>query len=153
MGDSRNNEPPPTLDALAEKAKLGDSTALESLVRAVQRDVYGLALRFLWHPQDAEDATEEILVRVITGLGGFRGDSSFRTWLYRVACNTLLSLQAQRMERRAMSFDEFGEDLAHGLADAPPGVENEPERVLLLEEIKIGCTLGMLLCLDREHRL
>src|SRR5215470_9584591 len=118
MRETRGAGPSQPLDALAQQARGGDRAALESLVRAVQSDVYALALRFLWHPQDAEDATQEILVRVITGLGGFRGDSSLRTWLYRVACNTLLSLKAQRMERRAMSFDEFGEDLAHGLSDA-----------------------------------
>ena len=135
------------------RAKAGDRAALESVVRAVQQDVYGLALRFLWHPQDAEDATQEILIRVITGLGGFRGDSRFRTWVYRVACNTLLTLRRQRMEQRAVSFEEFGEDLARGLSDAPLRVEHGPDEKLLLEEVKIGCTLAMLLCLDRDHRL
>jgi len=63
------------------------------VIVAVQSDVYGLALRFLWHPQDAEDATQEILIRVITGLGNFRGDSVFRTWVYRIACIKLLTLR------------------------------------------------------------
>jgi RNA polymerase sigma factor (sigma-70 family) len=135
------------------RAKGGDRSALESVVRAVQQDVYGVALRFLWHPQDAEDATQEILIRVITGLGGFRGDSGFRTWVYRVACNTLLTLRKQRMEQRSMSFEEFGEDLARGLSDDPLYVEHDVEHELLLEEVKIGCTLAMLLCLDRNHRL
>src|SRR5712691_4799157 len=133
--------------------KGGDRDALESVLRAVQQDVYGVALRFLWHPQDAEDATQEILIRVITGLGGFRGDSSFRTWVYRVACNTLLTLRKQRMEQRSMSFEEFAEDLARGLSDDPLQVERDVEQELLLEEVKIGCTLAMLLCLDRNHRL
>jgi len=115
--------------------------------------VYGVALRFLWHPQDAEDATQEILIRVITGLGGFRGDSGFRTWVYRVACNTLLTLRKQRMEQRSISFEEFAEDLVRGLSDDPLEVEHDVEQELLLEEVKIGCTLAMLLCLDRNHRL
>jgi RNA polymerase sigma factor (sigma-70 family) len=135
------------------RAKGGDRNALESVVRAVQQDVYSVALRFLWHPQDAEDATQEILIRVITGLGSFRGDSGFRTWVYRVACNTLLTLRRQRMEQRSMSFEEFAEDLARGLSDDPLQVEHDVEQELLLEEVKIGCTLAMLLCLDRNHRL
>ena len=135
------------------RAKGGDRDALESVVRAVQQDVYGVALRFLWHPQDAEDATQEILIRVITGLGGFRGDSGFRTWVYRVACNTLLTLRKQRMEQRSISFEEFAEDLVRGLSDDPLEVEHDVEQELLLEEVKIGCTLAMLLCLDRNHRL
>src|SRR5262245_22734115 len=103
------------LEANVSRAKAGDRTALESVVRAVHKDVYGIALRFLWHPEDAQDATQEILIRIITGLGSFRGDSSFRTWMYRICCNTLLTLRKQRMEQRSMSFEEFGEDLAHGL--------------------------------------
>lgn len=135
------------------RAKAGDRNALESVVRAVQQDVYGVALRFLWHPQDAEDATQEILIRVITGLGGFRGDSGFRTWVYRIACNRLLTLRKQRMEQRSISFEEFGEDLVRGLSDDSLCVEYDLDEALLLEEVKIGCTLAMLMCLDRNHRL
>jgi hypothetical protein len=57
------------------------------------------------------------------------------------------------MERKALSFEEFGEDLAHGLSDDPLRVEHDIDHELLLEEVKIGCTLGMLMCLDRSHRL
>lgn len=140
------------LSTLVAVAKKGDRNALEALVRAVQRDVYNLAVRFLWHPQDAEDATQEILIRVITGLAGFEGKSSFRTWVYRVASNTLLTQGKKRMEQVAMSFDEFGEALADGLSDAPLTVNNDVDEELLLEEVKIGCTHAMLLCLDRDHR-
>ncbi len=142
-----------SLELEVARAQAGDRSALESVIRAVQRDVYAVALRFLWHPQDAEDATQEILIRVITGLGGFRGDSGFRTWVYRVACNTLITLRKQRMEQRSMSFEEFGEDLARGLSDDSLHVEHDVDKELLLEEVKIGCTLAMLMCLDRKQRL
>jgi len=143
----------PDLESLVPKAKAGDRRALELLVRAVQPRVYGLALRFLWHPEDAEDATQEILIRVVTNLGGFRGESRFTTWLYRVTCNALVALRPGRMERMSLSFDAFGKDLAKGLSDAPLAVQPGVEEALLLEEVKIGCTLAMLLCLDRDHRL
>ncbi|MDD5760162.1 MAG: RNA polymerase sigma factor, partial [Desulfobulbaceae bacterium] len=119
----------------------------------VQRDVYGLAIRFLWHPHDAEDATQEILIRIITGLSSFKGDSSFRTWVYRVASNTLLSLGKKRVEQQNLTFDAFGEDLGKGLSYEPLQTEFDIDRGLLLEEVKIGCTLAMLMCLDRGHRL
>jgi RNA polymerase sigma factor (sigma-70 family) len=141
------------VDGRVNRARAGDRAALEALVRDVQGDVYGLALRFLWHPQDAEDATQEILVRVVKGLSGFRGDSRFRTWVYHIACNTLLGLRRQRMERPTMSFEVFGEDLARGLSDDPSPVAPDVDHRLLLEEVKIGCTLAMLLCLDRDHRI
>jgi len=141
------------LETEVARARAGDRDALERVVRAVHKDVYRVALRFLWHPQDAEDATQEILVRIITGLAAFRGESSFRTWVYRIACNTLLSLRKKgRMEQRTLSFEEFGEDLVQGLSDEPLA-DQGVDQALLLEEVKIGCTLAMLLCLDREHRL
>jgi len=142
-----------TLEREVVRAKSGDRAALESVVRAVHKDIYNLALRFLWHPQDAEDATQEILIRILTGLSGFRGESGFRTWVYRVACNALLTLRKQRMERQPLSFEQFGEDLAQGLSEAPLRVEDDIDQKLLLEEVKIGCTLAMLQCLDRDHRL
>ena len=135
------------------RARAGDRSALESVVRAIQKEVYQLALRFLGHPQDAEDATQEILIRIVTGLDGFRGKSAFRTWVYRVSCNALLSMGPRRMEQRPLSFEQFQEDLAHGLSNDSVNVEPRVEQALLLEEIKIGCTLAMLLCLDRNHRL
>lgn len=140
------------LEELVGRVNAGDKQALDALVAAIQDDVYHLALRFLWRPQDAEDATQEILVRVITRLSSFAGDSSFKTWLYRVACNRLLTLREQRAERQAMTATEFAEDLGHGLVDDALSPYDSEQRVLL-EEIKIGCTLAMLLCLDRPQRL
>jgi len=134
-------------------AKAGNQQALEVVVRAIQKDVYGIALRFLWHPKDAEDATQEILIKVITHLGGFRGESSFKTWVYRIASNTLLTLKKKRMEQKAMTFDEFAEDLSQGLSSDPIRIECDLDEKLLLEEVKVGCTLAMLMCLDRKHRL
>jgi RNA polymerase sigma factor (sigma-70 family) len=137
-------------ERLVRRAADGDRDALEAIVRAVQDDLYRLALRMLWHPADAEDATQEILVRLITRLGSFRGEAAFGTWAYRVAVNHLLTTRRRRAERAALSFEAFGADLASGLdrAYSAPGVED----ALLEEEVKVGCTQAMLLCLDRGHR-
>lgn len=59
---------------------------------------------------------------------GLPGESGFRTWVYRVACNTLLALRKKRMEQRPMSFEEFGEDLARGLSDDSLRVEYDPRQ-------------------------
>ncbi len=140
------------LETLVRRACDGDQDALEALVAALQDRVYGLALRMLWHPEDARDAAQEILVRVVTRLRTFRGESAFLTWVYRVAANHLLDVRRSRMEERAFTFESFGDDLADGMEEAPR-VEEDAETALLLEEVKIGCTYGMLLCLDRPHRL
>jgi RNA polymerase sigma factor (sigma-70 family) len=132
-----------------QKAQKGDAAALESLIAQIQGKVYRLALRMLWHPEDAKDATQEILLRVITHLSAFRGESSFSTWVYRIAANHLLTWRQSRVEAQHLSFEAFGDDLKDGLSDKTPGADD----ALLLQEIRVGCTLGMLLCLDRPHRL
>ncbi len=137
--------------SLVAAAVGGDQRALEQLLRAVAGDVRRLAQRMLWHPQDAEDATQEILVKVATRLSAFRGDAQVTTWVYRIAVNHLLTTRRRRAEDPALTFAAFGEDLARDLDAAydARGVDDE----LLAQEVMVGCTQGMLLCLDREHRM
>ncbi|HXF72221.1 MAG TPA: RNA polymerase sigma factor [Actinomycetota bacterium] len=139
-----------TLEELAEGAARGDRAALDALVRRIQDDVYRLALRMLGHPADAEDAAQEILVKVVTHLGSFRGESSFRTWVWRIAANHVASVRRSRREVPGLSFEALEDMLRRGLAAA-----GEPDAVdpVLEEEVKLGCTGTMLLCLDRDHRL
>ena len=141
---------PMTLEDVARRAIDGDRDALDSLVRELQGDIYGLALRMLWNREDAEDATQEILVRVVTRLSQFDFRSRLKTWVYRVAVNYILDVKKSPVERMHLTFERFADDLADGLSPDGP---LDAERSLLVEEVKIGCTLGMLQCLDRPHRL
>jgi len=140
---------PAAVEEIAERAQRGESAALDELIRTLQPKMYGLALRMLWHPEDAKDATQEILLRIVTHLATFRGKSSFFTWAYRVGANHLLTWRKGRVEARGFSFESFGKNLQEGLEDKSP----RPDDVLLFQEIRVGCTLGMLLCLDRTHRI
>ncbi len=141
-----------SLEDVVRRAREGDRESLARLVSAIQGRIYGLALRMLWHPEDARDATQEILIRIVTRLGTFRGASSFMTWTHRVAANYLMSARKSRLEQQGYTFQRFGEELDEGLSDAP-ALPATGETALLLEEVKVGCTLGMLTCLDRAHRL
>ena len=139
-----------TLEDVARRAVDGDRDALDELVRDLQGDVYGLALRMLWNREDAEDATQEILVRAVTRLSQFDFRSKLKTWVYRIAVNYVLDVKKSPVEQMQVTFERFAEDLADGLSsEGPP----DAERSHLIEEVKIGCTLGMLQCLDRPHRL
>ena len=125
---------PVALEDLARRAVDGDRDALDRLVRDLQGDVYGLALRMLWNREDAEDATQEILVRMVTRLAQFDFRSKLKTWVYRVAVNYILDVKKSPVERLHLTFDRFAEDLAEGLsADGPM----DAERSLLVEEVKI----------------
>ncbi len=137
------------MDDLIKLIAKGDKKALEKLIINIQQDIHNLAVRFLWTKEDAEDATQEILVKVITNLAKFEGKSRFNTWVYRISVNHLLNLKKNKLEQQ-LTFSAFGEDLINGL-NAPS--YEMPDKNLLAEEVKIGCTLGMLICLDRNLRI
>lgn len=141
------------LEDLVELAKQGNQTALEAVLVAIQDRVYGLARRMLWHPADAEDASQEILLKVLTHLSTFQHDSSFLTWVYHIACNHLLTLRKQRAEAKVQTFEQFTRILEESQSTERLHVDERGEDWLLVEEIKIGCTMGLLLCLDREERI
>ena len=93
---------------LIERCKAGDEAAWAELVEATHRNVYALCLRILGNPDDAAEATQEAYIKVWRGLGGFRGDAKFTTWLYRIASNTAISKHRQRKRRwsRESNTDE-----------------------------------------------
>ena len=107
----------------------------------------------LWHPQDAEDATQEILLRIALGVSTFRGESAVKTWVFRVATNHLLNVRRSRVETERLTFASFGRDLLDGVAELPAPPTASPDHRLLEEEVKVGCTQAMLLCLDRDERV
>src|SRR5438093_7312754 len=108
----------------------------------------------LYVTQDAEDATEEVLIKLVTKLSTFEGRSSFRTWLYRIVVNHVLNMKRARAEAVEWTFARYGEALASAADMDLPDQASVPADVkLLIDEARIGCTSGMLLCLDREQRL
>jgi RNA polymerase sigma factor (sigma-70 family) len=139
--------------ALLERAKAGDREALGELVEGVQSLVYNLAIRMVADPADAQDLTQEILIRVVTGLGGFRGESAFNTWVYRVASNHLLTARKRAAEHQVESLEAMAEKLAGGMAEALAAGDAPVEDQILVKEAKLTCTSRMLLGLDRDHRL
>jgi RNA polymerase sigma factor (sigma-70 family) len=142
-----------TLETLVEEAKEGDRNALENLIKGIQDRVYGLAIRMLGHPSDAEDATQEILVKVVTHLAGFRQESAFTTWVYRVASNHLLNTRKRRAERRELTFEQCEAEVNKIASGQWLEWSSEAENGLLLEEIRIRCMQSLLLCLDRPLRI
>src|SRR5919199_3714321 len=92
-------------DALLARFAAGDRAALEELFRRYRGPAYRVAHRLLGHEADALDAVQEGFVKALTHLRGFRGRSSFKTWLLRVVANAALDLGRQRGRRRALSLD------------------------------------------------
>jgi RNA polymerase sigma factor (sigma-70 family) len=140
--------------ALVLHVQQGSGEALELLIARHQSWIYNIVLRMIYHPQDAEDVTQEILIKLLTTLSTFEGRSRFRTWLYRIVVNHVLNMKRSRAEGYEWTFAKYGD----GLASAPdmdlPDPRSVPADVqMLVDEARIGCSSGLLLCLDREQRL
>jgi RNA polymerase sigma factor (sigma-70 family) len=138
---------------LIKRAQEGDGAAIEKLILSYQPWIYNIALRMLYRPEDAQDVTQEILLKVFTGIGSFRGESRFSTWLYRVAVREILNFKRRwAAAKPRYSFSYFAESL-----DSTPEIP-DPRTVplpldILVEEAKLGCLTAMLLCLDGRQRL
>src|ERR1700675_2913618 len=89
---------------LVEQAQKGSRAALEKLVLRHQAWIYNIAVRMVFHPQDAEEVTQEVLIKAITRLSTFQGNSQFRTWLYRITANHVLNMKRSRGEKESLPF-------------------------------------------------
>lgn len=142
MGDERN---------LIEKAKAGDQDAFAQLMEANQGRIYNLTLRMAGSPEDAAELTQEAFFNAWQGLPKFQGDSSFSTWLYRLASNACIDFLRREKRRKSISMtisldDEEGERQAE-LPDTRCSPEAEAEKRELREAIDKG-----LQTLSQEHR-
>lgn len=141
---------------LVRQARGGDKHALEALLRRHQYWLYNVALRMFQVREDAEDATQEVLIRIATHLSSFRGDSAFRTWAYRIAANHFLDRKRSKAEEAVHDFVCYAgylEQAADGDLGELQGFDSPQEREAVVEEARLSCMIGMLLCFTREQRL
>lgn len=138
--------------ALVEKAAAGDKNSLETVILNIQDLVFNLSLRMLGTFPDAEDAAQDILLKVITHLSSFRGESAFTTWVFRIAVNHLKNYKKHMFAKFPLSFEFYGEDIKNGKIDDVPDLTQNVEASILAEELKLSCTNVMLQCLDAESR-
>jgi len=140
---------------LVERAVAGSREALHELVSRHQTFIFNVALKMFGSRADAEDLTQEVLVKVITALRTFRHQSAFRTWLYRVAVNHFLKARRRGMEVLVDDFASYFDQVA-AMPDGPGEEAADGAGALAagaVEELRIRCTTGMLMCLTREQRL
>ena len=137
---------------LVRLAAEGDKGALEQLLTGVQDLVFNLSLRMLGTIHDAEDASQEILIRVMTNLASFRGESAFTTWVFRIAVNHLKNYRKSMFAQHPLSFEYYGEDIVSGKEKDIPDLTMGVDRNLLAQELKLSCTNVMLQCLDTDSR-
>lgn len=119
----------------------GDANAFEKLVLEYEKNVYGIALRMTGNPEDAADMTQEAFIKAYNSLSGFRGDSKFSVWLYRIVSNVCLDFLRSRNRRPTVSLyveDEEGEEAELDIADESQSPEVLLERSLTREGVRRG---------------
>jgi len=141
------------IETLINKANSGDKEALELIVKQIKNQVYNLSLKIQLYPEDAKDATQEILIKIITHLSTFKGNSSFTTWVYRISTNYLLTIKGKKAKEFTMNFNDYSDFIDSGISTKVDYTQNLGELLLLEEEVKISCTHGLLLCLNETSRL
>lgn len=114
---------------LIRKLRSGDAAAFEPLLTAYEKGVYNLCLRMVRNPADAEDLVQETFLKAYRGIAGYRGESKFSVWLYRIASNLCLDFLRQQKRRPTAPLtveDEDGDLRETELADG----RLQPERLL-----------------------
>lgn len=137
---------------LLKRAAEGDRRATEEIVEGIRDWVFNQSLRMLGTFSDAEDATQEILLKVLEGLPSFRGESAFTTWVFSIASNHLRRCRKHMFARAPLSFEFYGSDIVRKLPGDLPDLTGGVDRHLLAEELKMSCTNVMLQCLDADSR-
>lgn len=150
---SKTNYNDATDIALIDSVLNGDKYSLDSLLQRHQNYIYNVALKMLNHIADAEDVTQEILIKIVTQLSKYdKTKAQFRTWLYRITFNHILNLKKNQYETIVTDFTVF-----FNYIDEAPTIElsdfEEKKMREAIEESKIACMAGMLMCLDRRQRL
>jgi RNA polymerase sigma factor (sigma-70 family) len=130
----------------------GKKTALTILVERHQPFIYNLAWKLTGNTSDAEDLTQETLLKIISNLSSFKQESSFTTWAYRIAKNHFLNSQKKATALFASNFEDLG-----NMLDAAPSVdistEEQEQKREEIREVRLQCLSGMLLCLTKEQRM
>ena len=143
-------------DALVQRAKAGDLDAFEMLTSRHERRIYSLAMRMLRHEHDAEDVTQQTFLSALENLSGFRGESSFSTWLLRIATHAALKIIRKRKGLSTVSLEEATEPSEN--SDSIPHPEfiadwkQSPEQLVHQHETQrlLDAALAQL---DEKHRL
>ncbi|MCH4283646.1 MULTISPECIES: RNA polymerase sigma factor [Bacillota] len=135
-----------------EAALEGDSQALETLLIEVKNFIFNLSLRMLGNVHDAQDATQDILIRIMTRLDSFHQESAFTTWVYRLSVNYLINYKKSIFAQHSLSFEFYEQDTKNGFMEKNEALLQGIDEDELAWELRMSCTNVMLQCFDPQTR-
>lgn len=116
---------------LIQRASGGDPSAFNQLMAQHEKKMYAVALRMFSNREDAQDCLQEAMLRVYRAIGGFKGQSSFSTWIYRITMNTCLDELRRKKNKQSASLDSL---LEQGWSPVDAG--GTPERHAVRAEVR-----------------
>jgi RNA polymerase sigma-70 factor (ECF subfamily) len=136
---------------LVLKSQQGDIRAFDGLVERYHGRIYGLTYNMTSNREDAEDLTQEVFVKAFEALPRFKGKSSFYTWLYRIAVNKTINYRKKRNRKRALSLDQFDQDIKTDDVYHELTAKGSPLRNISLSELQEKLNEALQL-LSEKHR-
>ncbi|HIY72947.1 MAG TPA: sigma-70 family RNA polymerase sigma factor [Candidatus Intestinimonas merdavium] len=140
-----------TEQELVARARRGDETAFEALVTENEKRIYNLCRRLTGNQEDAAELTQEAFLNAWRGLGRFQGESSFSTWLYRLATNACIDFLRKEKRRQSLSMTVSLDDEEEARQVELPDERYAPEGALERAEARRAVAEG-LERLTLEHR-
>src|SRR6266853_6312375 len=137
---------------LVKRAQGGDLEAYDELVRRYQGRIYATIYHMTSNHEDANDLTQETFIKAYRALKSFKGDSSFYTWVYRIAVNKTINFLKQRKNRMHMSLNDLDFNAEHDPDLVALISEKTPRREINLSELQEKLNIAMLK-LSEPHRL
>ena len=116
---------------MIERASRGDAAAFNQLMEQHERRMYAVSLRMCGNREDAQDCLQEAMLRVYRAIGGFKGQSSFSTWVYRITMNTCLDELRRKKNRQNTSLDNLLD-----MGWSPADETNAPEKQAMRSELR-----------------
>jgi len=138
--------------ALVRGAQEGDLGAYDELVRRYQERVYATIYHMTSHHEDANDLAQETFIKAYRALGSFKGDSSFFTWLYRIAVNRTLNFLKQRKHRHQLSLNDLVVPAGHDPDWLALVTDKTPRHHVALTELQERLNMAMQK-LSEVHRM
>ena len=136
---------------LVERARSHDVQAYSELVRRYQKKIYALVYNMTSNREDAEDLVQDVFVKAYSSLTSFHGNSSFYTWVYRIAVNRTINFLKKRKRRMAESLDDVDRAIERDPAFVELSAKESPFRDMTITELK-GKLNKALMTLSEKHR-
>lgn len=149
----QSTSPPPTEEKeLVQRARRGDMSAYDELVRRYQERIYATVYHMTSNHEDANDLAQEAFIKAYQALKSFKGGSSFYTWVYRIAVNKTINFLKQRKNRSQMSLNDLDFNVEHDPDLMALISDKTPRREVNLSELQEKLNEAMQK-LSEHHRL